>query len=82
MAANKAGILSDDAIEEAISEALPSLDDVQKMAPHELLPVVSAAGPEQRARMMPVLKQKLGDFQGASPDAVARIKSHLGRLAA
>ena len=77
-----AGILSDADIEEAIDEALPGLDEVQNMAPHDMLPVVSAAGPEKRAQMLPILKQKLGDFSGASPDAVGRLRAHLGRIAA
>ena len=78
--ASRAGTLSDDEIGQIIDEALPDMNDVANMRPHELLPVVSAAGPEKRAQMLPVLKQKLGDLTGASPDAVQRIRQHMGRL--
>jgi broad specificity phosphatase PhoE len=82
MKASSEGVLSDAEIEQAIDDALPSMDDIQSMTPDKLLPVVSAAGPEKRAQMLPVLKQKFGDMAGASPDAVHRIKAHLGRLVA
>lgn len=77
-----AGLLSDADVEEALEEALPSLDDAIQMEAHQLLPIVSAAGPEKRAQMLPVLREKLGDMSGASPMAVSALRSHLGRLGA
>lgn len=82
MKAASAGILSDPEIEQIIDEALPSMEEIAKMQPHQLLPVASAAGPEKRLQMLPILKEKMGEFSGASPQAVNALKTHLGRLAA
>lgn len=77
-----AGLLTDDDVEQAIDEALPSAEDVADMGPHKLLPIVSAAGKDKRASMLPVLREKMGEMAGASPEAVSALKSHIGRLSA
>ncbi len=80
-AAKKAsGHLSGQEISEAIDEALPSAQEVAQMPPHQLLPVASAASPAKRAEYLPAVHQAFGQMQGASPAAVAALKTHIGRL--
>lgn len=79
-AQRSAGLLSDDEISEAIDEAIPGPDDVENHEPHELLAMASAAGPQKRAELMPILHARFGEMHGVSPDGAHALRSHLGRL--
>lgn len=81
-AAVGSGLLSDEDAGNAVDMALPNAQDAARLAPHELLSAVSAAGPQKRQELMPVLNSRLGTMQGASPEAVQAIKQHLGRIRA
>lgn len=74
------GLLSDDEISQSIDEALPGAEEASQLPPHQLLPMASAAGPDKRAELMPVVRQAFGDLSGASPDAAQALRTHIGRL--
>lgn len=74
------GHMSEDDISDAVDEALPNADSAQNMEPHQLLSATTAASPEKKAELMPVLAQKLGNLEGVEPHGQNLIRAHLGRI--
>jgi len=75
-----AGAISEDEAAEAVDLGLPNANDAERLPAHQLLSAVSAASPQRKAELMPVLQRKLGTMQGASPQGMQAIRSHLGRI--
>ena len=78
--ASSAGHLSDDEIAGAIDESLPNANDAERLMPDQLMAAVSAAGPEKRSQLMPVLQRRFADLSAVSADGQRPLRGHLGRL--
>lgn len=73
--------MSDSDLSDAIDEALPDEIGAGDLSPAELLAVVSAASPERRAKLLPVLQSLFSrDPEFLSGEGRHPLRSHLGRL--
>ena len=74
--------LSDQDVEEAIDEALPSAQDAAQLSPHHLLAAYSAASPKKRQEFDPVMQQVFSPqaMAQSDPDAQRALAAHLARL--
>jgi hypothetical protein len=74
--------MPEEEISTAIDEALPNAQDASGMSSPDLLATMSAAGPQKRAELRPVVQQRFAGLSGIAPDAAQALRSHLGRIGA
>lgn len=74
------GQLSDQDVEEALDESLPSDSELQNLPPNRILDIASAASSERRKQLRPLLDQTFGDLSGLPPDAQSALSEHLRKL--
>jgi broad specificity phosphatase PhoE len=74
--------LSDQDVGEAVDEALPSAQDAAQLSPHHLLAAYSAASPNKRQELAPVMQQVFSPqaLAQTSPEAQRALSAHLARL--